>query len=158
MRLFPGAATTENALLLNEGLAEDTGITLTTQSRDRAARAVEAISSGRRRPSFVRSFAYASGPGYGALLDAAAPPGWRRHLSARSDLAALLASAYRVRADASAAPGRAASYDDGSLRVSEDARAAATAARIVDYRARYVDGPVLRIPVRGSSFRSIRTA
>ena len=35
---------------------------------------------------------------------------------------------------------------------SEDARAAATAARIVEYRARFVDGPVLRIPLRGSSF------
>ena len=58
--------------MLNEGLAEDTGIALTTQPRDRAARAVEAIASGRRRASFVRSFAYASGPGYGALLDAAA--------------------------------------------------------------------------------------
>jgi ABC-type branched-subunit amino acid transport system permease subunit len=152
VRLFSGAAATENALLLNEGLAEDTGITLTTQPRDRAARAVEAIASGRRRASFVRSFAYASGPGYGALLDAAAARGWRRHLSARSDLAALLASAYHVRGDAAAAAARAASYDDGSLHVSEDARAAATAARIVEYRARYVDGPVLRIPVRGSSF------
>ena len=150
--LLPGAAATENALLLNEGLAEDTGIALTTQPRDRAARAVEAIASGRRRASFVRSFAYASGPGYGALLDAAAPPGWRRHLTVHSDLAAFLAVAYHVRADAATALARAASYDDGSLRVSEDARAAATAARIVEYRARYVDGPVLRIPVRGSSF------
>jgi ABC-type branched-subunit amino acid transport system permease subunit len=151
LRLFPGAAATENALMLNEGLAEDTGVALTTAPADRAVRVAEELETGRHRASYVRSFAYASGPAYGALLDAAAP-GWRRRLTVRSDLAAMLASAYNVRADAASAKARLASYDDGALRASEDARAARLAARLARYRAAFVEGPVLKIPLRDSRY------
>jgi ABC-type branched-subunit amino acid transport system permease subunit len=149
--LVPAAAANENALMLNEGLAEDTGVALTTQPRDRVVRAVESLASGRRRASFVRSFAYASGPAYGALLDAASP-GWRRGLNARSDIAALLAAAYRVQPDAARAQRRVGEYDDGSLRVAENDRAARLAARVAQYRAAFVDGPVLRIPLRDGTY------
>ena len=128
LRRFPGAAATENALMDNEGLAEDTGIAMTTAPADRAVRVVERLESGRQRASFVRSFAYASGPAYGALLDAAAP-GWRHGLRAHTDLGVRLAKAYGVRADANAAAERVAAYDDGSLRVAEDERAARLARR-----------------------------
>jgi ABC-type branched-subunit amino acid transport system permease subunit len=149
--VFPAAAANENALMLNEGLAEDTGVAFTTPPRDRAVRAVESLSSGRRRASFVRSFAYASGPAYGALLDAAAP-GWRRALTARSDLAALLAGAYRVQPDPARAALRAGAYDDGSLRIAENDRAARLAVRVTQYRAAFVDGPVLRIALRNGTY------
>ncbi|HEX3462621.1 MAG TPA: branched-chain amino acid ABC transporter permease [Candidatus Elarobacter sp.] len=149
--LFPDAGSNENALMLNEGLAEDTGIAFTTQPRDRVARAVESLSGGRRRASFVRSFAYASGPAYGALLDAAVPE-WRRALNAHSDMAALLAAAYRVSPDARGAVLRAGAYDDGSLRVAENDRAARLAVRLAQYRAAFVDGPVLRIPLRDAAY------
>jgi ABC-type branched-subunit amino acid transport system permease subunit len=148
--LFPAAEANENALMLNEGLAEDTGVALTTQPRDRAVRAVESLASGRRRPSFVRSFAYASGPAYGALLDAASS-GWRRGLTLQSDLAALLAAAYDAHPDAMRAATRAAAYDDGSLRAAENDRAARLAVRLRQYRAAFVDGPVLRIPLRNGT-------
>jgi len=150
-RRFPGAAATENALMINEGLAEYTGVALTTPAADRAVRVVERLLSGRQRSSFVRSFAYASGPAYGTLLDWAAP-GWRRGLRGGADLGALLARAYGVEADASAASRRATVYDDGSLRFVEDARAARIAARISRYRAQFVDGPVLRIPLRDAQY------
>ncbi|HTD35935.1 MAG TPA: branched-chain amino acid ABC transporter permease [Candidatus Limnocylindrales bacterium] len=149
--IFPAAAANENALMLNEGLAEDTGVAFTTQPRDRAVRAVESLGSGRRRPSYVRSFAYASGPAYGALLDAASP-GWRRGLSARSDFAALLGAAYRVQPDAARAALRAGAYDDGALRVAENDRAGRLAARVTQYRAAFVDGPALRIPLRNGAY------
>jgi hypothetical protein len=101
--------------------------------------------------TFVRSFAYATGPAYGALLDSAAP-GWRRVVSIRTDLGATLGGAYAVRGDAAAAAGRAASYDDGALRLAENDRAKRAAAKLAGYRALFVDGPVLRIPNRESSF------
>lgn len=150
-RRFPGAARTENALLMNEGLAEDTGIALTTAAGDRMVRVVERLLSGRRRPSYVRSFAYASGPAYAALLDARRP-GWRRGLHAADDLGVLLASAYNVRIDAAAAAARTVAYDDGELRTAEEQRAARIAAELVHDRAVFVDGPVLRIPLRGANY------
>ncbi|HZO93548.1 MAG TPA: branched-chain amino acid ABC transporter permease [Candidatus Baltobacteraceae bacterium] len=149
---FPDAARNENALMLNEGLAEDTGVELTTVASDRAIRAVEELASGRRRTSFVRSFAYASGPAYGALLDSATP-GWRRRLNAHSDLAAMLAAAYHVRPSAARALARAPAYDDGGLRIAENQRAAELATRLASIRARYVEGPVLRIPLRDANFQ-----
>ncbi len=151
MQRFPDAARNENALMLNEGLAEDTGIELTTVASDRAIRVVEALARGRAQRSFVRSFAYASGPAYGALLDAATP-GWRRRLNARSDLAAMLAAAYHVRFSPAEAIARAPAYDDGGLRVAENLRAAELATRLADVRTRFVDGPVLRIPLRDANF------
>jgi hypothetical protein len=56
--------------------------------------------------SFVRTFAYASGPAYGLLLDAASP-GWPRTVRASDDPAALLMRALGVQpvADAAAAAG-----------------------------------------------------
>ena len=150
-REFSGAAATENALMTNEGLAEYTGVVLTTPPADRAARAVERLATGRRRPSFVRSFAYASGPAYGILLDAAAP-GWRHGLRGGADLGALLAAAYHVRPNATFATTRAAAYDDGALRIAEDRRAARLAARLAQLRTAFVDGPALRIPMRGANF------
>jgi ABC-type branched-subunit amino acid transport system permease subunit len=150
-RRFPGAATTENALLLNEGLAEDTGIALTTAPADRMVRVVERLDSGRTRTSFVRSFAYASGPSYCALLDARVP-GWRRGLRPDADLGALLAKAYGVRPDPTVAVARVSAYDDGSLRLAEDERAARIAARNARDRAAFVEGPVLRIPIRDARF------
>jgi len=124
MRLqrFPESARSENAALLNEGLAEDTGIELTTVASDRAIRVVEALARGRERASVARTFADASGPAYGALLDAAMP-GWRRHVTGRTELAALLAEAYHVRPSPAQALARASAYDDGSLRFSEAQRA-----------------------------------
>ncbi len=151
MRRFPEAAHDENALMLNEGLAEDTGIELTTVASDRAIRVVEALARGRAQRSFVRSFAYASGPAYAALLDSATP-GWRRRVTARSDLASMLAAAYHVRFSAAQAIARAAAYDDGGLRVAENLRAAQLATRLADLRARFIDGPVLRIPLRDANF------
>jgi hypothetical protein len=148
---FPGAMATENSLMMNEGLAEYTGVALGTLPAQRPVRVVEELGSGRARASFERSFAYASGPAYGYLLDVAAPR-WRAHLTPRSDLGALLASAYHVvpaRAHALLAVAR---YDDGALRVAEDVRGVETARRVAEARRQFVDGPVLRIVLNGAQF------
>ena len=79
-RLFPKAAAAENALELNEGLAEYTGARLGLRlPEQRLAYATYALARQLDAPSFVRSFAYASGPAYGLLLDEALPD-WRRGL------------------------------------------------------------------------------
>ena len=149
--LFEGAAELERALENNEGLAEYTGYALrgTVEEETRLALARRLEGEG-REASFVRGFAYSTGPAYGLLLDAA-DPGWRRTYSASSDLAATLGAAAKA-SPADDAVARARSYDDGSLRASEEERARVQAARVAAYRARLVDGPVLVIPLEAAQY------
>jgi len=147
--LFPAAREEEAGLERNEGLAEYTAVRLAGDTTD----AIQGLERGPRQPSFVRSFAYASGPAYGLLLDGALP-GWRARLDARSDLGALLGEAYRVEhpADlAAAVAARSAVYGGPALAEAERHRQEERTRRMNDYRKRLVDGPVLRLPFRKMS-------
>ena len=68
--LYPLADSLEPALEMQEGLAEYTGdrlaMTLTGEGPSRVARRVREFQS---NPAYVRSFAYATGPALGLLLD-----------------------------------------------------------------------------------------
>ncbi len=149
--LFPGAAAQENTLEMNEGLAEYTGVKLSTSSprefamvEDGALRAAPS-----RHPNFVRSFAYVSGPAYGLLLDAAGAP-WRRRLTPQSDLGALLARAYGIElpgASEAEAVRRAESYDGKEVIALETQRDRDRQARLAEARKRFIAGPVLVLPV-----------
>jgi hypothetical protein len=149
--LFDGAAALERALENNEGLAEYTGYALRGTSDEETrlalARRLDAVD---RESSFVRGFAYFTGPAYGLLLDATRP-GWRRSYEATSDLGATLAGAAAAATSADAAA-RARAYDDGTLRASEEERARRQAERVAAYRARLVDGPVLAIPLEAAGY------
>lgn len=149
-RLFADAAAEEAALEINEGSAEYTGVRLGL-ARDEERRAFAAFDLARfiDAPSFVRSFAYASGPAYGLLLDDADPT-WRSRLGADADLGTLLAQALRIDVAALAdLDARQRRYDaDGSLRSAEDARDRERLARVSHWRATLVDGPVLVLPLQ----------
>jgi hypothetical protein len=106
--LFPDSANNENALELNEGLAEYTGVKLSSaDAEETAVRADLILRQARNNPTFARSFAYVSGPAYGTLLDLSGKP-WRASLKPASDLGALLQQEFAVRVDASEAAARAA--------------------------------------------------
>jgi len=146
----PGAAEREDALERNEGLAEYTGLVLSGLPpwvlADRAAVKLE---QEERAPSFVRSFAYASGPAYGVLLDELAP-GWRTQLADARGLADLLARRLELSLpedlDAEAQR-RTARYDGAALQAAERARAERHAATVEEARRRFVEGPVLVLPL-----------
>ena len=75
--LFAGSQKTERALMLNEGLAEYTGVSIAAPDVASARwRAITRLAAPEGE-TFVRSFAYASGPAYGLLLDVRLP-GWRK--------------------------------------------------------------------------------
>ena len=154
-RLYPAAAADEAALEINEGLAEYTGVRVGL-SHDEARRAygVYALARFLDAPSFVRSFAYASGPAYGLLLDGA-DPDWRKRLDADADLGTLLAAAAGIDTEGAAdAQARARDYDrDGSLRATELARERERQARLTAWRATLVDGPVLVLPLSRTGFQ-----
>jgi hypothetical protein len=150
--LFPGAAASENALEMNEGLAEYTGERLanTTAAELRVAAIVGIREAGGRR-TFVRSFAYMSGPAYGALLSGAPAPraAWRKGLKPDSDFGALLARAYRItlaKPAEAAVLAQARFYDGDEIIAIETERDRKRQAAVAAARARFVDGPVLILP------------
>lgn len=149
--LFPSAAAQENKLEMNEGLAEYTGVKLSTASIEEFAMVADAILrlAPDRHPNFVRSFAYDSGPAYGFLLDAAGTP-WRKGLTPQSDLGALLARASGIEipgVNAGEAERRARSYDGEEIIALETRGDRDRQARLASARQRFISGPVLILPV-----------
>jgi len=145
---FPGAADSEAALELNEGLAEYTGMRLGLAADARVAAARRALEARTRDPGFVRSFAYAAGPAYGLLLDRWAPD-WRSRV-ATAGLGAMLAVTLNVdpAADASRLAARAGVYDGVTLHAAEAERERQHLERVARHRARFIDGPVLVLDFR----------
>jgi len=154
-RLFAAAAAEEAALEISEGIAEYTGVRLgLSRDEERRAFAVFDLARFLDSPSFVRSFAYASGPAYGLLLDDA-DPDWRGRLGDDADLGRLLAGALRITAAVPAdLDARQRRYDtDGRLRASEEARERERIARVSGWRATLVEGPVLVLPLQSANFQ-----
>jgi hypothetical protein len=145
---YPGKVESERALLINEGLASYTQTVLAAPSEAEAiARGLELLAGAEDGESFVRTFAYTSGPAYGLLLDAASP-GWPRRERVSDDPAAMLMRALGVQpvADAAAA---AARYGGAELRAAEERREQQRQARIAELRRQFVDGPVFVMPGGG---------
>ena len=130
----------ERQLEMNEGLAQYTGVRLS--GGDAVAEALKGLALAEEQNSFVRNFAYFSGPPYGLLLDAAAPD-WRRGLGAGDALGALLAA--RTGAPPVEAPAAEARYDGVGTRADEARRAERARAAAAAWTAKLVDGPRLTL-------------
>lgn len=148
--VFPQAASNENDLELNEGLAEYTGVKLRGTTDDESmnffAKQLQEFES---RPTFVRSFAYASGPAYGLLLDNA-NPNWRKSIKQARDFAAILAKALAIKTPVGLqqkAEQAAKKYAGDSLFAFETERETNRQKRVAAYRARFIEGAVLTIPL-----------
>src|SRR5262249_41661486 len=93
---FPDAKREEAMLECNEGLPEYTGLKLSSRSEaEFASRAIYAIKQALFNQSFARSFAYTSGPAYGALLDEGGID-WRRGFKIGSDFGDILQHGCRI--------------------------------------------------------------
>jgi hypothetical protein len=146
---FPDKVESERGVEINEGLASYTQFVLPAKSQAEAiASALDELTAAEQGESFVRTFAYASGPAYGLLLDTASP-GWTRKIRASDDPAAMLMRALAIQpvADAAAA---AAKYGGAELRAAEEERDRQRQARIAELRRRFIDGPVFVMPGGGS--------
>lgn len=154
-QLFPGAGKSELALEMNEGLAEYTGVKLSGSSDlPRFVREHE-LTEAPEKNTFVRSFAYATGPAYGVLLDEVARD-WRKNLRPNDDLAELLLqrSGLKAISEAPAAMAeRAQRYGADPLAVAEDTREEQRRTLVLAYRARLIDEPVLNIPLRNMNMQ-----
>lgn len=149
--VFPGSSDLEHALENNEGLAEYTGFTLrgatAEENRLALARRLDRVD---RKTSFVRAFAYHTGPAYGLLLDAITP-GWTRKYKPGDDLAARLAAVAKVGTFRDARK-RALAYGGLALRASEEQRDREQRARVATFRVRLVEGPLLELPMADAHF------
>jgi len=148
--IFPDAGPRENALELNEGMAEYTGYRLSSSTMEEfAVRADLVVRDGRTNPTFARSFAYVSGPAYGALLDLSGKP-WRERVAKTGDLGTLLATAYGIpqtKVDELAAQTAAARYEGEEVVAVETRREQQRQRDIAAARRRFIEGPVLVLPL-----------
>ena len=143
---FSDAAQQERALEFNEGLAEYTGVVLSGLS---ASHAAAALKEHENRDTFVRSFAYASGPAYGILLDAS-DADWRRRLKPGDDLGGLLQAALKIKPpeiSRAAAERRAKPYGGAEVIAAETKRDEDRQRRMDEYRKRFVESPILIVPL-----------
>jgi len=147
--LFPDAAKNENALELNEGLAEYTGISLSSVDLgEMILRADLILRQARNNPTFARSFAYISGPAYGTLLDLSGKP-WRAGLNASADLGVLLQERYGIKVQSSEAAARSAlsRYEGEEIVTVENRKEEKRQQQIADAKKKFVDGSVLILPL-----------
>lgn len=157
-RLYPAGGEPERAQEITEGLAAYTATVLVADTPvDAIASARDLlVVTGAPSESFVRTFAYLSGPAYGVLLDASSP-GWPRRIRSTDDLAILLATALDVAPtpDASSVENR---YGGPEVRASEEDREKRQRDRLAELRRRFVDGPVLIVRGGGSATSDSRGA
>jgi len=145
-QIYPLADSLERSLEIQEGLAEYTGerlaMTYTGETAHRVARKVRDFQA---NPTYVRSFAYATGPALGVLLDHFAP-GWRTRVREVRDPARMLATGIALHLPndlARDAERRARRYDYVTVMREEAARDSTRRRAMATYRAQLVDGPTL---------------
>jgi hypothetical protein len=142
--LYMGSAEKERALEINEGIASYTGVAAAAESAAGAAtRAIETLAACDGDHSFVRTFAYWTGPAYGLLLDGLSP-GWRQRIRGTDDVGVLLAGALTLQPGANAAAA-ASRYGGAEVRAAEEQRERSRQERLAGLRRQFVDGPVLVI-------------
>jgi hypothetical protein len=146
--LYPGSDSLEATLEIQEGLPEYTGqrlaMQLTGEGTPRVAKYVRDYES---TPTFVRAFAYGTGPALGVLLDDFSP-NWRDSVRITRDLGLLLARAINLRPPANlakAARARAQEYGWEEVDRTEASRDSSRAPAMREYRARLADGPTITL-------------
>ena len=149
--LSKDAAEDERQLEINEGLAEYTGLVLSGVPRSALSdRAAVQLAQSETQESFVRSFAYASGPAYALLLDASGTA-WRKAIRASSDLSDLTRRAYDIPpVSAAASDNLIARYSGARMMADERARETRRIAAEAKLRMIFLDGPTLRLAASGA--------
>jgi len=147
-RIYPTAAVQEHGLEQDEGLAEYTGVRVGNPTAELQTKmALHDLSAHVDDATFVRSFAYATGPAYGLLLDRYAPA-WHAELEAGEGFDVMLSRALRVATAANSqqlASERAAKYDGAMLHAAEVDRDTKRQQLLAVNRRKFVDGPVLTL-------------
>ena len=122
--IFPNAAAEERTMEMHEGLAEYTGVALSGSPNLNLYVVDTDLKEVSQEQTFVRSFAYASGPAYGVLLDETKTR-WRKNLKKEDDLGNLLQNKLAIKLPQKlkqSAELRSKNYDGDKLQVFETER------------------------------------
>ena len=151
--LTKDAAEEERLLEMNEGLAEHTGYALAVPFvGERVAPLVKKLANAEKSETFARSFAYTSGPAWGALIEMK-DPRWTRKLKATDDLGEIARRAWKLPSPWPSPRARGeGDYQGDAVRAEEEARATKKRELLAALRAKFVDGPVLTIPLKQMQF------
>jgi len=147
--LSASTAKLERQLDVLEGLAEGTGIDAGLRADRRVPYALRDIAFVEKQPSYARSFAYATGPAYTELLDAARSD-WRRRVTPSTDVALMAMRAYGLNVatpDAAHAQAIILRYDGNAIEAQEAALAARKTSLDAKYRRELVVGKTLLLPM-----------
>jgi hypothetical protein len=132
-------------------LAEFTGVRVGNATQEQQIQmALSDISMLGAASTFTRSFAYATGPAYGLLLDRYSP-GWHRALKAGDGFDSLVLNALHLVLPADlkqAAEQQVTLYDGATLRAAEVERDQKRQQILAQNRAKFLDGPVLTLTFR----------
>lgn len=147
--LYPGSDSLEATLEIQEGLPEYTGqrlgMLLTGEGPGHVAKYVRDYEA--TTPTFVRAFAYGTGPAIGVLLDQF-DSAWRDEVRKNRDIGALLAQAIRFQRPRDldkTARARSRDYGWDEIDRSEATRDSVRAPTMQGYRRRLGAGPVLTL-------------
>ena len=148
---FPEAQAAEAGLDRNEGLASYTGIKLGVSEDLAPVFAARTLTAYDDHDALARSYAYATGPAYGLLLDEYLP-NWRSTLAAWAP-ADLLVSPIRAQLlNARALQRQADRYGGAQIAAQERDRAEQQRQLIAGLRARFAEGPRLVLPLAQMQF------
>lgn len=155
-QLYPKHKEDEKGQEITEGLAAYTATKLVATSDKEAITAalelLDNIENTALASSFIRTFAYFSGPAYGLLLDHASND-WRKHIKGSDDLAAFVAEAYKIHPSKDVSKS-VFKYNGDSIMASEDQREKDRQEKIENLRKAFVDNSVLIFPGGSHSFDS----
>jgi hypothetical protein len=146
--LYPGSDSLEATLEIQEGLPEYTGQRLAMQlTGEGATRVAKYVRDYETTPTFVRAFAYGTGPALGILLDQFAPS-WRNAVRTNRDIGTLLGKSVDFKLPrnlAAVARTRAQEYGWDEVDRTEAARDSVRAPAMNGYRGRLGDGAVITL-------------
>lgn len=142
--IYPGAETTENALELNEGLAEYTGFMISERNKEQAVLHFDkSITDFLSNPTFVRSFAYQTIPIYGYLLQQTQKY-WNKEITIKSNLTDYFIKAFNIHLDRNlknAVEVISSKYNGQVIIAEETAREEKIKKLISEYKSKFIENP-----------------
>lgn len=148
--LYPGSDSTENLLELNEGIAEYTGIMMSGRNKEQmVAHLTGNIDLFMSNPTFVRSFAYQTVPGYGYLLSLSNNK-WNQTLTCKTNLIDQFIREFGLTIPddlKNTVSSIASQYNQQTINSEETARAEKIKQVISDYKSKFIELPHLELPL-----------
>ncbi|MGC3946199.1 MAG: hypothetical protein QM762_17060 [Chryseolinea sp.] len=153
-QLYPKYREAERGQEITEGLAAYTATKLVATSDEQAIISavdlLDNIENTALSASFIRTFAYVSGPAYCLLLDHASSD-WRKHIKGSDDLAVMAAEAYKIHPSKDL-PQSVSSYNGDAIMTSERRREKDRQEKIENLRKAFVVNSILVFPGGSHSY------